>query len=289
MGIASWAADIIIREHAFLPISGTVLVIGRQTIQLTPGEAIDRIRSAGVAPATERVEDLLTDDATEQGKGVGYIRDDEFFRLLGVEEFFCLDHSDYEGATLIHDLNKPLPSKYERIADFIVDGSTLDNIFDPAAGIVNINKLLKPDGRLLSINTGTNTNVPYLVFTPMWFFDYFCYNGFRDAKVYHISLFPGDKINVVTPSLEFLNRSVQGVHNPQGLSGYESAIVVLAEKAANSTWDISPSQHHYRSAKSWDIFEQNLQLIKSSDRPHLIWSNAEWRSHVPDGYEPLLG
>jgi hypothetical protein len=45
--------------------------------------------------------------------------------------------SPYEGAEIIHDLNRPVPDKLKESADFIVDGSTLDNVFDPAMVLRN--------------------------------------------------------------------------------------------------------------------------------------------------------
>ena len=36
--------------------------------------------------------------------------------------------------------------------DFVVDGSTLDNTFNPAQTLRNFAELLRPGGRLLTIN-----------------------------------------------------------------------------------------------------------------------------------------
>src|ERR1700730_88043 len=105
MGIAHWVAEMIVREHVCRSIKGTVLAIGRQTVNLHPVEAIERMQKWGVHPATTCA-DVGIDEQTAAGKGTGNIRDDEFFRLLGIDRFRCLDHSDYEGADLIHDLNQ---------------------------------------------------------------------------------------------------------------------------------------------------------------------------------------
>jgi hypothetical protein len=288
MGIAHWLAEMIIREHVYRPITGTVLVIGRQTVNLRPADAIERMKKWGAQPTTSCLDDIGVDEQTSAGKGTGFIRDDEFFRLLGVNDFRCLDHSDYEGADLIYDLNEPLSAELNCIADFVIDGSTLDNIFNPALGLINLNKLLKPGGRLVSINMGSNWNNPYLIFTPMWFLDYFVQNKFADVKMYFVAIFE-DGFNVVTPLLRFLHPSVQGIHNPRGAANMRVAgVVCLAEKGHDSTWDLAPSQHNYRSPASWAVFERNLRTVAECERPHLLWSNTEWRSHVPEAYEALL-
>jgi hypothetical protein len=135
---------------------------------------------------------------------------------------------------------------------------------------------------------GNNWNNPYIILTPMWFFDYFTQNKFDDVKIYYVSIFE-DGLNVVVPLLQFLCPAVQGIHNPRGaIDMRAAAIVCFAEKGTDSTWDLAPSQHNYRSPDAWAVFEPNLRRIAQSERPHLVWSSTEWRSHVPEAYEALL-
>src|SRR6185312_10673187 len=88
------------------------------------------------------------------------------------------------GAEVIHDLTKPLPDHLKGIADFVIDGSTLDNTFNPALTIKNYADLLKPGGRLLTTNNCSNDHNPYVIIPPLWYLDYFLANGFADCKVY---------------------------------------------------------------------------------------------------------
>jgi hypothetical protein len=67
-----------------------------------------------------------------------------------VENIQALDRSDYEGANVIHDLNLPVTDRLKGIADLIVDGSTLDNTFNPALTLKNYCDMLRPGGRLLT-------------------------------------------------------------------------------------------------------------------------------------------
>jgi hypothetical protein len=104
--------------------------------------------------------------------------------MIGVDKVTAIDHSDYEGAQLLIDLNQPLDSKHEGIGEFIFGGSVGDNVFDVGTYLRNISRLLAPGGRFICHETGRNTHDPYLVFTPSWFFDYFGVNGFSDCKLY---------------------------------------------------------------------------------------------------------
>src|SRR4051794_12845528 len=46
-----------------------------------------------------------------------------FFRSLGFERCLALDVSDYEGAEILHDLNRPDPPEEHRgVADLVFDG-----------------------------------------------------------------------------------------------------------------------------------------------------------------------
>jgi hypothetical protein len=47
-----------------------------------------------------------------------------------------------------------VPPQLRGTCDFLVDGSTLDNVFDPISTLRNAVKLLKPDGRLYLSNLG---------------------------------------------------------------------------------------------------------------------------------------
>src|SRR5262249_13343949 len=159
---AKYAAQILIREHAWKPIRGDIFLLGRQTMLFNRREAIGIIEECGVPVAKDAVDTGLDRQtvAAQMHKDAEFIRDSDFFSLLGVPEVRCLDHSDYEGADLIHDLNVPIPKSLEGVADFILDGSTLDNVFDPATALKNITRMLKPGGRLLSFNMASNHNIP---------------------------------------------------------------------------------------------------------------------------------
>ena len=51
MGIAPYIAEAIVREHKHRPITGDVLLLGRQTFSFTPEDAVGMLRSNGIEPA----------------------------------------------------------------------------------------------------------------------------------------------------------------------------------------------------------------------------------------------
>src|SRR6266511_5692119 len=75
------------------------LTLGRQRLYLRPNDLDDL--AARVRPElSSRLDDLRFGDPA-----------DTFLeRFLDVRELQTLDHSAYEGASLVHDLNQPLPA-----------------------------------------------------------------------------------------------------------------------------------------------------------------------------------
>ena len=49
---------------------------------------------------------------------------------LGARSVDLIDASDYEGATIVHDLNKPLPAGWSTKFDTVIDFGTIEHVFD---------------------------------------------------------------------------------------------------------------------------------------------------------------
>ena len=91
-----------------------------------------------------------------EGKRFGYLQEDGYcetlMRKLGFGEMEAMDFSDYEGATILHDLNKPVPEALENQFDFIFDGGTIEHVFNVPMALENVFRMLKPGGRFVSAN-----------------------------------------------------------------------------------------------------------------------------------------
>jgi len=51
---------------------------------------------------------------------------EEFFSLLGAHEINSMDYSSYEGATILHDLNSPIPADLNQRFSVVYDGGPLN-------------------------------------------------------------------------------------------------------------------------------------------------------------------
>jgi hypothetical protein len=277
MGLSSHMVEAIMREHVYRPIEGDVLLIGRQTVYMSPKAAFQMMLRNGITPAHPFDANAYLDVSTinrRPDEGQNLISDFSLFELLGASRVRALDHSDYEGAQVVHDLTKPIPSELRGIADFIVDGSTLDNVFDPVTAILNFAELLRPGGRIIMINMLSNHNQPYTLQTPLWYLDYFVVNHFVDCKVY-VCVFLDKCINSFYLNIDDLINLERGVTN--FVSEHEMAAIVVAEKGDESTAQQIPSQGHYRSSEKWVEYRESLMKIRESPRPHIVRSTAGLR------------
>lgn len=273
MGINHHVAEALIRENQHKKIDGDVVLIGRQTVYLTPEAILALFADNGVDLKGIKPSDLATGGRSNNNVAafhdVKKITDAELFRLLGVPKILALDHSDYEGADIIHDLTKPIPENLRGRADFIVDGSTLDNVFDPAMVISNFSEMLRPGGRLMSVNMLSNHHQPYAILPALWYLDYFTVNKFADCKIY-IIVYGEDGLS----SDDVFTLDIDALLDPaRSISAFRSngvmATLVLAEKGPHSTSHVRPSQQHYRSDAGWITYRENLAEMKLNTRPHL--------------------
>lgn len=278
MGIGYHVVEALIRESQYRPLSGDVVLIGRQTVYFTPESIVELLGKHGIEVNVNPA-DIETGGGSTNNLANHYskklITDAALFRLLGMPKVQALDHSDYEGAEIIHNLTKPLPPNLEGCADFIVDGSTLDNVFDPAMVIRNFAAMLKPGGRLITTNMMSNHYEPYAILPPLWYLDYFVANGFIDCKVYIVVYRDGEGTgaDVFTIDVDALldpGRVVSAFVSPRMMCS-----IVFAEKGPSSTSNTLPSQQHYRSAAEWKTYRSNLAAMKTNKRPHIIRTSGE--------------
>jgi SAM-dependent methyltransferase len=79
-----------------------------------------------------------------------------FWEVLGVRQLQTLDASAFEGATVIHDLNQPVPDKLRRTFDVVLDSGTIEHVFNFPVAISNCMDMVKVGGHLLLFTTANN-------------------------------------------------------------------------------------------------------------------------------------
>jgi SAM-dependent methyltransferase len=270
MGLPTYIGEMLFAENAYKPIKGNVGFIGRQTTYLRPASLDYLSARYKHAPAPNLTPEY--DERTKAGqRGRGsFITDRYLMKYLGAKSFKSIDVSDYEGADIVFDLCGKLPPKLKGSFDFIFDGSCLDNVFNPAAALSNISRLLKPGGRAMLLNHGTWLNAPYTIMSPGWYFDFFVVNGYVDCQIF-LCLFRGNEgLHFGPVGLSFFNAAspIKVGNIPMNLpAGFDIMVVALAEKGRKSTDDVMPVQSLYRDKKYDEmVFTKKAARIFSSPR-----------------------
>jgi SAM-dependent methyltransferase len=146
------------------------LTLGRQNIHLP--ERVYR--------AEARRFGLPNDDAaiTRAYSGFPYV--DGILTELGAKAPLSMDASNYEGATYIADLNYAPPKEFDNRFTAIIDAGTIEHIFNFPQVVINVARMLKVGGHLISINGANNfTGHGFYQFSPELFFRVFApENGF---------------------------------------------------------------------------------------------------------------
>jgi hypothetical protein len=79
-----------------------------------------------------------------------------FFRRLGAVSVDSIDASDFEGATIIADLNRPLQQDLRRRFSAVFDGGTLEHIFDIATALRSCLDLVELGGHYIASSPANN-------------------------------------------------------------------------------------------------------------------------------------
>src|SRR5438309_11541698 len=97
-----------------------VLTIGRQELHIKRGELTSLLSRHGIDVSPESVKKIFTDAS-------GYC--EPLFRLLGARKVDSLDISSFEGASILHDMNEPLPEALSERFTFVFDGGSIEHVF----------------------------------------------------------------------------------------------------------------------------------------------------------------
>jgi hypothetical protein len=118
-------------------------MIGRQNVHLRESEATSLSEEFHVAI-----------DAKTFAPGA--YAEELFFNVFGSKRVVSVDASEYEGATMIHDLNKRLGEEHDQQYDAVVDGGSLEHIFGVPTAVASMMRATKVGGRIYAVWPANN-------------------------------------------------------------------------------------------------------------------------------------
>ena len=101
-----------------------------------------------------------------------YVYSDKFLKIfLDAKSVQSLDYSDYENCDILQDMNKNINSKYYEKFDVVIDGGTLEHVFNFPVAISNCMQMLKQGGSLFIFTMANNhMGHGFYQFSPELFF-----------------------------------------------------------------------------------------------------------------------
>jgi hypothetical protein len=137
----------------------STMMIGRQNFSAELNA--DDLRGLGIA--NQEASDILKQ---------GYI--EPLLRRLGAQRVESIDQSDYEHASIIHDLNEPIPESLKKSFSCVFDGGTLEHVFNFPLAIKNCMEMVAVGGHFLGITCANNfTGHGFYQFSPELFYRVF--------------------------------------------------------------------------------------------------------------------
>jgi hypothetical protein len=119
------------------------VMIGRQRIVPDP-TTLQRVFS--VHGISQNAEEFLRENRYAE----------PFFALLGAEKIDSLDCSDYEHASIVHDMNLPIPDGLRERFSAVHDGGTLEHIFNIPLAFKNCMEMVQIGGHFTQVNNANN-------------------------------------------------------------------------------------------------------------------------------------
>ena len=170
MGLAFSTVSFLLDAHERGASFGHTLTIGRAQLYLRPFE-IQKFRKLTGREFSQSAADT---------KFGGYA--DAFLKsLLQIQTLEALDYSASEGATIVHDMNLPVPSELEEKFDAVIDCGTIEHVFNFPVAIANCMKMVRLGGRFFLMTVANNhCGHGFYQFSPEVFFRLFKNaNGFQ--------------------------------------------------------------------------------------------------------------
>jgi len=216
---------------------GETAMIGRQEMLVSSGVLKANLKAFGYALSDAESGELLADKFAEP-----------FLKTLGAREIVSFDASDYENASVTHDFNLPIPSEYKGKFSAVLDGGTLEHIFNFPTAIKNCMEMVREGGHYLSITPANNhLGHGFYQFSPELFFRIFSsQNGFElERLMIFEETLNSPWYEVVDP--DAVNERVTLVN-----SAHTMLLVVARKIKTMEIFDPMPQQSDYVSAWTGD-------------------------------------
>jgi len=125
----------------------SVLTIGHQELHLSPSQLRKALADFGILVSGRDVDEIFYSSGRYA---------DAVFPFLAAKKVDALDKSDYEGATILHDLNLEMPSYLSGAYSMVFDGGALEHVYNFPLAVRSCMKMVRRGGAYLAVSPGNN-------------------------------------------------------------------------------------------------------------------------------------
>ncbi len=254
MGLLPSSIKLLIQFDKKYRFEGPVLSLGNQEIWASYAE-LKTYFSEMDSPYQEPSEIvphtsyMFSTDANLATLARDFVHARVFFEMLGIHDYADMDKFDSDKPTYLHDLNLPIPGSLCDHYSLILDGGTIEHIFDVRQVLGNIVQMLKPGGCALHIGSYSMDHGFYGL-SPCLFYDFYSANGFEDFTCYVLQVDFQNILKTYRDQHEYFEYSY-GMNLQNLLDGSRQPLVFFAARKVKSVKDLSiPVQGIYRSRTS---------------------------------------
>jgi len=185
---------------------------------------------------------------------------EEFLHVLGAKRVDSVDVSSYENATILHDMNLPIPSELKERFTLVHDGGSLEHVFNAPQAFKNCMEMVRVGGHFTQVNIANNfAGHGFWQFSPELIFRLFStQNGFQLQAVLMHENIPGGAWYVVTDPDRVQRRVELRNSEPTYILTIAKRIarVPIFEKTPQQSdyvalWDGAPRQSSATPGRSW--------------------------------------
>lgn len=234
-------------------------------------EIVKKMQCAGVKNASlcmmgkQDIENVSWSLFIEKVKAYGFIYDIEIaekirdekridsyklFKMFGFSEVFAMDYSDYEGADIIFDLNSDiLPDNLKKRFDFVINGGTLEHVFNQATALKNMSEMVRVGGIIYHLSPLTGwVNHGFYSVSPTLFMDYYMTNHWQveqcDMITYKKKEIDGYRGKMYSQDVRLFD-STEEINRCANEYGTLSLVRCIAKRNENSVTNSIPIQGAY--------------------------------------------
>ena len=245
MGLIPTICRTLILLHKRAGFEGPLLTLGNQDVW-ADYEQLKSFFDSLECPYAEAAVRPHTSRLLAQRSDAGdFVHARTFFEMMGIEEYNDLDKFEDDAPSILQDLNAPVPAELEGRFNLIIDGGTMEHVFDVRQVLENVVRMCRESGWVVHLSPSSNyVDHGFYSFSPCFFYDFYEANGFGEFTCYILQVNPDDLCEP-SPYFEYTyGMDMRGMLDPD-----RQILVFFAAKKLRPTGQlVIPTQGIYESS-----------------------------------------